>query len=77
MAPLKQYAVVVVVGFRNQRFNTALPVIARHPKVGDVGTIVEVHESPQLGYEVECVNQQSGETVWLETMFPEELSCNR
>jgi hypothetical protein len=41
--------------------------------VGDVGTILEVYETPELAFEVECSDPGSGITIWLEAIYPEEL----
>lgn len=43
----------------------------RLPEVGDVATIVEIYEEPNLGYELECCNENGG-TVWLMTFHPED-----
>ncbi len=39
---------------------------------GDVGTIVEIYQEPQLAYEVECVNAD-GSTRALITLAPEQV----
>jgi hypothetical protein len=41
--------------------------------IGDFGTIVEAYSDQGLAFEVECCDPIAGVTVWLETMYPEEL----
>jgi hypothetical protein len=48
-------------------------MLSRSPAVGDRGTIVEVYSKPELAFEVECCNE-AGETIWLTSMYPEELA---
>lgn len=58
---------------RDERFMRASPAYQRHPKVGDVGVILEVYTTPEAAFEVECSDPHTGNTIWLEAMFPEEL----
>ena len=67
---MKQYDVVRVAAIRDGRFASQRPVFQRHPQVGDVGTILEVYSD---AFEVECSEQDTGATIWLEAMFPDEL----
>ena len=67
---MKQYDVVKVVALRDSRFASEPPHFKRHPQVGDVGTILEVYDG---AFEVECSERETGVTIWLEPMFPEEL----
>ncbi len=69
----EQFEVVRVVGFRDSRFKTAKAHYLRPPKVGDTGTVLEVNSEPERGFEVECSDPASGQTVWLEAMYPEEV----
>ena len=43
----------------------------REPKVGDVGVVVMVYDSPTEGYGVEGVDD--GRTIWLADFRPDEL----
>ncbi|MBI1176606.1 DUF4926 domain-containing protein [bacterium] len=67
---MKQYDVVRVVTIRDDRFASERPSFKRHPKMGDVGTILEVYSD---AFEVECSERDTGVTIWLEAMFPDEL----
>jgi len=67
---MKQYDVVRVVAIRGDRFASERPSFQRHPQVGDVGAIVEVYSD---AFEVECCERDTGVTIWLEAMFPDEL----
>ncbi|AOE48768.1 DUF4926 domain-containing protein [Kangiella sediminilitoris] len=42
------------------------------PKIGDIGTIVEIYTDPFLGYDIECSDEQ-GITKWLTTFQPSEI----
>ena len=46
----------------------------RPPQVGDLGTIVVIHDSGQsdISYTVECIDKD-GYTIWLAEFFHEEL----
>ena len=68
--PIKQYDFVRVAALRTGRFTVGAPGFKRHPRVGDLGTIVEVYGG---AYEVECCEPDTGNTIWLETMFSDEL----
>ncbi len=67
---MKQYDVVTVAAIRGARFASEHLSFQRHPQVGDVGTILEVYGD---AFEVECCERDTGVTIWLEAMFPEEL----
>ena len=67
---MKQYDVVRVVAIRDTRFDGERVWFQRHPQVGDVGTILEMHDG---AFEVECSDRSTGITIWLTVMYPEEL----
>jgi len=67
---MKQYDLVRVEAIRGDRFSREHPGFQRHPQVGDVGTILEVYGD---AFEVECCERATGVTIWLETMYPDEL----
>ena len=67
---MKQYDVVRVAAIRDDRFASGQPHFQRHPRLGDVGTILEVYGD---AFEVECSERDTGVTIWLEPMFPDEL----
>lgn len=67
---MKQYDIVVVASIRDSRFANDRPGFQRHPQVGDVGTILEVYGD---AFEVECCERETGVTIWLEAMFPDEI----
>ena len=67
---MKQYAAVRVTTNLDDRFANGPPAFQRHPQVGDVGTIVEVYGN---AFEVECSERDTGVTIWLEAMLPDEL----
>lgn len=67
---MNQYDPVRVIAIRHDRFGELPAQYQRQPTTGDIGTIVEVwHDA----FEVECSDGDTGFTIWLETMFPEEL----
>ena len=74
-SPLPLYAVVRVVAIREDRFADEKVFYQRHPRVGDVGTVLETFTSPDLAYEVECSDADSGETIWLDAMYPDEVDA--
>lgn len=43
----------------------------RAPQIGDVATIVEVYDTPGLGYELEC-SDKNGITEWLVSFSSED-----
>jgi len=59
---------------RDNRFAAQPIPYDRHPKVGDIAVIIETHE-PGYAYEVECSDPANGRTIWLETMFNDELQA--
>lgn len=69
----QQYDVVRVRAIRGDRFSGASVHDERLPEVGDVGTVLEVYSTPEVGYEVECCAPGTGYTVWLLAMYPDEL----
>lgn len=73
--PLPQYSVVRVSAIRDGRFDGPSVHDARHPRVGDIGAVLEVYTAPELAYEVECADPQTGENLWLNAMFPDELEA--
>jgi hypothetical protein len=73
---LLPYSVVRVSAIRGGRFGGPRIHDARHPRVGDVGTVLEVYTAPELAYEVECSDPATGETLWLNAMFPDELEVD-
>jgi hypothetical protein len=69
---LKAYDQVRVTSIRGNRFVGQPVFYSRHPQVGDIAVIVDTHEA-DYAHEVECSNPESGETIWLDTMFADEL----
>jgi hypothetical protein len=69
---ISQYDVVRVIRIRDARFDDAEVFFQRHPRVGDIGAVVEVYTNP-IGFEVECCAAGDGITTWLDAMYPEEL----
>ncbi|NLD36302.1 MAG: hypothetical protein GX654_05465 [Desulfatiglans sp.] len=45
----------------------------KKPEIGDIATIVEIYTNPTIGYELECSNSKTGETLWLCTFDPLEV----
>jgi len=66
---MKQFDVVKVIAIRGSRFADDEGFDKRAPRVGDVGTILEVYAD---AYEVEC-SDSDGSTIWLTAMYPDEL----
>ena len=67
----KQYSVVRLIRIKKRFSEEELSFGKRAPRVGDLATIVEVYEKPEIGYELEC-SDESGITDWLVTFSPEE-----
>jgi len=67
----KQYSVVRLKEIKKQFTESESYLGTRLPKVGDIATIVEIYESPTLGYELECENKD-GSANWLLTFSPED-----
>ena len=67
---MNQYDVVTVTSIRGGRFVNERPIFKRHPQVGDVGTMLEVYSN---AFEVECCERDTGVTIWLEALVPDEL----
>jgi len=44
----------------------------REPRVGDIATVVELYETPTVGYELECC-RSDGQTEWLMTFSQNEI----
>lgn len=70
---MKQFDVVKVTAIRSDRFAAGDTFDKRAPKIGDVGTILEVYPD---AYEVEC-SDSDGSTIWLTAMYPDELGAGR
>jgi hypothetical protein len=75
MPPLQPYATVRVIAVREDRFAGEKVFYRRSPEVGDIGTIIETYVRPELAYEVECSDPASGETIWLDAMYPDEVEA--
>ncbi|NRF67841.1 DUF4926 domain-containing protein [Aquincola sp. S2] len=73
LGAFRQYDTVRVKALHEDRFAFDPPVHQRHPRIGDVGTIVGVYSHPTVGYEVECSDPNTGFTIWLEAMHPDEV----
>ncbi len=71
--PPCQFDSVRVVCLRDDRFVGAAVFHERHPKVGDVGYVLEIYSSPTIEYEVECVDPKTGCAIWLNAMYPDEI----
>jgi hypothetical protein len=42
------------------------------PELGDVAAVIDIYDKPELGYELESVNER-GETNWLVTVAASDL----
>jgi hypothetical protein len=73
--PLRSFVVVRVIAIRENRFADKQAFYSRLPKLGDIGTILEVYARPEPAYEVECSDPSSGATLWLEAMYPDEIEA--
>ena len=67
----KQYDTVRITKLRETPAVDTLGISRRLPKVGDVAAIVEVYETPSLGYELECTS--AGQTEWLHSFRAEDI----
>lgn len=68
----KQYSEVKLKKINRHFSKEGLYFDKRAPQVGDVATIIEIYESPSLGYELEC-SDENGITEWMVTFSPEEV----
>lgn len=59
-----------VVKIRGDRFTKQHSQFQRYPRVGDIGTILEVYRDL---FKVMCSWQATVFTIWLEAMFSDEL----
>ena len=75
-AKFPQHTVVRVSSIRAGRFDGQPIYDVRHPQVGDIGTVLEIYERPELGYEVECSDPKTGASIWLAGMYPDELEAH-
>ncbi len=57
---------------RDFRLHECVPG-TRVPRTGDIATILEIYRKPP-GYELECVDQRTGETYWLASVAPGDVS---
>ncbi len=64
------YSVVKIKVLHKKFSENDLSFCKRAPKVGDVATIIEVYETPELAYELECSNKSNGETEWMLVFTP-------
>ena len=71
MTKFQNYDLVRVVRIPNPLTNPDSQV--RRPRVGDIGAIVMVYDSPTEGYSVEAV-AADGSTKWLLDFGPEDLA---
>lgn len=72
---LRPLMTVRVSAIRADRFACQNIIHGRHPRVGDVGVVLEVYTKPEPAYEVECTDPATSATVWLEPMYPDELEA--
>lgn len=72
---LRPFMVVRVTTIRADRFTGATFVHGRSPRLGDIGTVLEKYEKPEVAYDVECSDPATGATLWLAVMFPDELEA--
>jgi hypothetical protein len=72
-ATLKPYDQVRVIAIRHDRFVGQPVFFKRHPQIGDVAVVVETHQAGRA-FEVECSDPASGETIWLDAMYVDELA---
>ena len=73
---LKNFERVRVVAIRGDRFSGLVDTAAHWTKVGDIAYIIDIYEAGHV-YEVECSNSATGETLWVEAMyFDELLACH-
>lgn len=70
MHAMKQYDTVTVAAIRDDRFANKKPSFQRHPQIGDRGAIVEIYTN---AFEVECCDPETGFTIWVEGMYPDEI----
>ncbi len=73
MFKYKQYDVVKIVSFKNLKLIKKTEFDKNIPEIGDIATIVEIYTNPSIGYELECSDRKTGETLWLYTFKPEQI----
>jgi hypothetical protein len=62
---LKQYDVVKIISFSNPDSINKSEFDIKKPEIGDIATIIEIYTNPTIGYELECSDSKTGETLWL------------
>lgn len=67
-----QYSVVKLKRIYSEFNDSELQFDQRTPRVGDIATIIEIYQSPCLGYELECCNK-NGITEWLIAFSADEV----
>jgi len=68
----KQYSVVRIKKINKEFDENDISFNNQLPQIGDIATIVEVYENPNLGYELECPNDD-GTYKWLMTFSSTEI----
>ncbi len=68
----KQYDIVKIFKFKDSISWSDDGISKREPQIGDIATIIEIYNSPALGYELECIND-AGDTEWLHSFGADEL----
>ncbi|KAF7783526.1 hypothetical protein PRUB_a3316 [Pseudoalteromonas rubra] len=63
---MKQYSVVKIISLNKVFIHSEKSIGSRAPKVGDVGTIVDIYGE---AIDIEC-SDENGMTVWLELFEP-------
>lgn len=63
---MRQYSVVKIKSLKKDFTHAEKIIGSRLPKVGDVGTIVEVYGA---AFDIEC-SDENGITIWLEIFEP-------
>jgi hypothetical protein len=62
MNGFSQYDKVRVVRLPDREW--CLSPAERAPQVGDIAYVIELYDKPDPGYELECSNPATGESIW-------------
>ena len=72
LSEFKQYDSVRIVEIKDLAGFSKGDINTREPLVGDVAAIVEIYGNPE-GYELECVDSDTGATIWLHAFSADAL----
>jgi len=70
---IEQFDIVKIRSIKKQQVLQKMSQDKCSAKAGDIATILEVFQNPVLGYELECSDSTTGETIWLSGFKHDEI----